>query len=475
MRFVGRQSYLRWLDEEFERVDSSGGRFLALRGRRQVGKSRLVTEWLSRRDHPHLYYQALDKPVEQELASFATAVSRSSLGSLPTVAASGAVWPSWEAALDAVADAGGGGPLGAGPGVVVIDELPYLIENDDSFEATLQAAWDHRLQHTGILLIVVGSDLSMMDAITSYGRPLYQRIDVQRQIRPLNVAEVGALLEVDPTTAFDTYLMIGGFPKVVASRAEHPDIQSFLETAMEDEAHPLVFTGQQTLMAEFPPHLSPRDILEAIGAGERSFGKIRTRAGVSQRTLAKGLRQLQHKRVISSDDPCCARDIGNRSRYTVVDPYLRFWLRFLADRIPDISRSRGDLVAADIGAAWQSYAGRAIEPLVRDAIERLLPDSRFGGARYLGSYWSRGNRVEVDLTGTTDAGGNDRIEFAGSIKWRERKPFDMTDAAELRELAPEVPGWDTTTRHVGVSRTGFTEEVDLDVALTPDDLIGAWR
>jgi uncharacterized protein len=474
MRFVGRQGYFRWLDEQFNQVSGSQGRFLALRGRRQVGKSRLLTEWLSRRGHRSLYYQALGRPVEQELASFAGTVARSTMGALAEVAATGAAWPTWEAALDAVARGGAGGPLGDGPAVVVLDELPYLVENDPGFEGTLQAAWDNKLQHAGIMLVVVGSDLAMMEALTTYGRPLYQRA-IPKLVEPLNPAEVADLLAVDATEALDTYLMTGGFPKVVAARSEHANRKAFLAAATADEAHPLVFTGAQTLDAEFPPQHSPRAVLEAFGAGERAFTTIRTRAAVSERTLVTALDQLVAKQVIAREDPLSARRITNRTRYTVADPYLRFWLRFLATRGADIARGRGDLVAADIDSAWQDYTGKAIEAVVRTALERLLPDPRFGAARYLGSYWTRDHQTEVDLVGTEKGDDNPRVEFAGSVKWRVRKYFDAADAAELETLAPQVPGWETTSLTVGVSRTGFTKDVHVDIQLDPENLLTAWR
>lgn len=475
MKFVGRVNEFSWLDRELAKVDDGQGRFVALRGRRQVGKSRLLTEWLRRKDCPTLYYQALDKPAEQELASFTSAVARSNLRTLPSIASTGAVWPTWASAFEALAVAAAPGGAPSAPMVVVFDEFPYLTANDPSLEATLQAAWDHTLQHLGILLIVVGSDLAMMEALATYGRPLYQRIDVQRQIDPLNVAEVGDLLAVDPKAAFDTYLMTGGFPKVVAARAEHGTDKKFLRAAVEDEAHPLIFTGEQMLNVEFPPTLSPRAVLEAIGAGERTFGKIQSRADVSERTLSTALDQLEAKRVISAEDPLSTRRITNRTRYTVADPYLRFWLRFLADRTGDVSRGRGDMVAADIDAAWQDYAGVAVEPLVRAALERLLPEERFGAARHAGAYWTRDHTVQVDLVGTKERAKADRVEFTGSIKWRSRRLFGTDDVASLEAVAGKVPGWDRSTLRVGVSRTGFTKNIDLDVTVGPDDLIEAWR
>lgn len=503
MRFVGRQRELAWLDAELERVRATGGRLVALRGRRQVGKSRLVTEWLARQQRPFIYYQALNRPVVQELEAFAVAVGRSNLGAVAATMQTGVRWTGWEQAFEALALAAdtaagtgaaagtGGAPAdhtGAeaattgtdrtGPIVVVLDELPYLTRNDPSLEATLQAVWDHRLQYTDILLIVIGSDLNLMAALGTYDRPLYQRIDVQRQIQPLDVAAVAELLGTDPVDSIDTALVTGGFPKVVAARAEHPSTASFLTAAVQDEAHPLIYTGEQMLAAEFPPDVNARAVLSAIGSGARSWSAIASRSGITARSLQLSLEQLLHKGVISADDPTAAGGpIRKRTRYRVADPYLRFWLRFIADRVPDIARGRGDLVLDDLRAGWQSYAGPAVEPLVHDTIARLLPDPRFGEATDVGAFWTRDHRVEVDLVGTGPGSASRPVAFVGSVKWREVQPFGRDDLHALRSTASELPGWDpTTTRLVGVSRTGFDPAVaaELDVAWGPEQLLAAW-
>ncbi|HYM54882.1 MAG TPA: hypothetical protein VES97_05930, partial [Solirubrobacteraceae bacterium] len=118
----------------------------------------------------------------------------------------------------------------------------------------------------------------------------------------------------------------------------------------------------------------------------------------------------------------------------------------------------------------------AIEPLVRRSVERLLVDpnldSRLDGARYVGSYWTRNNEVEVDLVGA-DTRTPARVAFIGSIKWRTRTPFRRTDARELAEHRAQVPGAGAA-KLVGVSRSGF-EDVELDARFGPEELVEAWR
>src|SRR5215218_5509246 len=57
--FVGREQYLEVLEGELERVRGTGeGRFVSMRGRRRVGKSRLVEEFLRRQEVPHVFFTA---------------------------------------------------------------------------------------------------------------------------------------------------------------------------------------------------------------------------------------------------------------------------------------------------------------------------------------------------------------------------------------------------------------------------------
>jgi len=57
--------------------------------------------------------------------------------------------------------------------VVIIDEFPFLIEEDDSLPSRLQRVWDMELQDTEMTLILVGSSISVMeDKVLSGSAPI---------------------------------------------------------------------------------------------------------------------------------------------------------------------------------------------------------------------------------------------------------------------------------------------------------------
>jgi hypothetical protein len=97
----------------------------------------------------------------------------------------------------------------------------------------------------------------------------------------------------------------------------------------------------------------------------------------------------------------------------VADTDLRFWLAFLGPHVAEIERARGDLVLHRIGAAWASWRGRAVEPVVREGLRRLREDRLPGGTGAVGGYWTRTNDPEIDLVGADREPVAHRITFVG--------------------------------------------------------------
>jgi AAA+ ATPase superfamily predicted ATPase len=467
--FIGRTADLARLAAHLDRVRTTGqGTFLSVRGRRQVGKSRLIEEFLARSGVASVFFVASRQRDDEELAAFRAAVAASS-----TAAASMAAEEDiggWEAALTLLASEA----TTAGPIVIVLDELPYLIASNPAIEAILQKVWDRVLERRPVLVIAIGSDISTMEMLTGYGRPLYGRVTEMR-VEPLTPAEVADMLSLDPVSALDAYVVLGGFPRLAARWAAGESVDAFLARELADSESPLVVLGERAIAGEFPDRLAALQVAHAIGAGERAFTAIQVRAGVAGRSLTIALKALEDdKRIVRRSVPYSAEVRPKLARYTIADPYLRFWLRFLADQLPLLQRGRSDVVLERVRTAWPSYRGKAIEPVVQSAIERLLPDDRFGDARFVGGFWNRDGTVEVDLVGGRDTPTTASVAFVGSIKWLERQPFGRHDLAALIVHRLAVPGASPGSLLVGVSRSGF--DVDgLDVRLGPTEIVDAFR
>ena len=473
--FVGRRGYMATLEAELDRMRQTGrGCLVSMRGRRRVGKSRLVDEFLrrgARPPMPYVFFTASRQPLVRELKLFEQDIARSELPAADVVRSGGITFESWDGALTLLATTAGGTPQ-----VIVIDEFPYLVEQEPSLEATLQKVWDRYLREAPVLLVLIGSDISMMSALTEYDRPLYGRPTLEVVVEPFGPHETAEMLDLTAADAIDAQLVLGGFPQITQEWRPGMGMWDFLEEQLSNPTSPLIVGGERILSAEFPEEVRARQVLETIGSGERTFTTIQRRAGIHETTLQRALAVLVgQKRMVSAERPLSSRP-SRETHYVVADSYLRFWLRFVGPHIPEIERGRGDLAVARIREGWSAYRGRAVEPLVRESVFRMLPDERFGDAQYVGGYWTRKGDVEVDLVGAEEKVRPKRVAFVGSIKWRERTPFDGRDLGRIAAQRDDVPGTDEDTVLVGVSREGFDQQGrGLDAALVPEDLLEAWK
>lgn len=467
--FVGRAEQLRLLDHQLGEVRAGGerpGRALLLRGRRRVGKSRLVEEFLERSGVPHVFFTASQQPPARELQLFGEEAAASSL---PGASLFRDVTPgSWEAALGLAASAL---PVD-GPAVVVIDELPYLAADEPGLEGTLQKVFDRVLCRRQVLLIGIGSDLAMMEALNDHGRPFHQRA-TELVVPPLSPAEVRELLDLEPAEAFDAHLVTGGLPLVCEEWRSGSTLWGHLEEVLSRPTSALLVSGERSLAAEFPADVQARRVLSTIGAGERTFTAIGQKAGGLQATsLKRSLDLLGEKRVVAADVPLSTKP-SRETRYRVSDPHLRFWLAFVGPHLAEVERGRGDRVLERIRASWTSWRGRAVEPLVRESLARLGPEQLGGAGGVVGGYWTRSNDVEVDLVVADRAPVAEEVTAVGSVKWLEREPFGARDLASLLRHRDRVPGASVDTPLLVVSRSGC--DVSGVTAIGPEQLLDAWR
>ncbi|MGW0482917.1 ATP-binding protein [Nonomuraea sp. NPDC003214] len=473
--FTGRAHDLRILDDQLRGVAEgrhpTRGRALIMSGRRRVGKSRLVQEFCDRSKLPYVIFQATrGRAPAAERRDF---VEAAVCAGLPGAALVQGVEPAdWNGALRALATAAADSPC-----IVVLDEVPWLIEQDHEFEGALQTIWDRFLSDKPILLILVGSDLTMMEALQEYGRPFFGRA-AGMTIRPLSLADVAEMTGLPAADAVDALLITGGFPEIVQSWEPGLSRLDFLRRSLDSPLSPLLAAGQLSLLGEFPAGTHVRAVLEVIGAGERTFGKIAEKAGnnaaLPSGTLAPILKTLVEKRVVAAEVPLSTKPEDKNKRYRVADHYLRFWLSFLQKAVVDSERGRPDVALRRIERSWTAWRGRAVEPIIRESLARALPNDRWPDTEEVGGWWNRQNNPEIDLVGADRAPVAKNIHFVGSIKWLEQRRFDRHDYDELTRGAASVPGVTGRTAWVAVSRSGFEPGLPVE-QWGPDDLLAAWQ
>lgn len=476
--FVGRTRELAALTAQLDVVRAGQradrGVAVLVRGRRRIGKSRLAEEFVRRTGVPAVHFQAAKgAPPAAELAELVRAISTSTL---PDAALAAGQTPTTLTAALALLHAALPDDT---PAVVVIDEAPWLLAGIAGGAGELQRVWDARLSRKPVLLLLVGSDLAMMEELTAPDQPFHGRA-TEMVIDALTPADVAGMTgtpdtEAGAMDAFDAYLVTGGQPLVAQEWAHGMDMREFLEQSFASSTSALVVSGTRVLDGEFPEASLARQVLTAIGgAGERTFTGIQRSSAeaLNASTLTAALRTLATKRVVAADEPLSTRAAAKDKRWRVADPALRFWLAFVEPAMAEVDRGRPDLALARVDAGYASWRGRAIEPVVRASLERLLPDEQWPSVARVGGWWPRSNTPELDLVGA-DRSPARQIGFVGTIKWRPT-PLTGREAQALAADAVHVPGATAGTPLVAVCPGGAAQGVTVQHVWTATDLLAAW-
>lgn len=470
--FVGRTRELAMLDDQLGvvrhgRRDSSGVAVL-LRGRRRIGKSRLAEVFAERSGLPYVVFQAARASTpERAYADLAAAVAASSLPNASI--AQGQEPRSLTAALALLAAA-----LPADqPSVVVLDELPWLLDVVPGGAGELQRVWDQQLSRRPVLLLLLGSDLAMMEQLTKPDQPFHGR-GTEMVLQALTPGDIASMTGLRGMDAFDAYLITGGQPQIAETWRKGESRTSFLERSFSTSLSALVASGSRVLDGELPEGVQARTVLTAIGGyGERTFSGIQQAAGgLLPTSLSRALDLLTTKRIVAVDQPLSTK-AQKEPRYRIDDPALRFWLPFVEPALPEVDRGRGDLALArvdeDVFGPWR---GRAIEAVVRASLWRALAGTRWADVREIGGWWPRTNRPEIDLVGA-DLRPARELAFVGTIKWRPR-PVTAADVRKLAVDAAAIPGFQPSTPLVAVCPGGVEADAGVAQAWTADDLLDAW-
>ena len=134
MDFIGREREMEVLQYQYESVEHP---FVIIKGRRRVGKSRLITEFC--KDKDTLYFQADKEDAKAILMSFCEKLS-DKFGT-PTVK-----MESWTAAMKLYLRLSGPNRK-----ILVIDEFQYIVKSDRNAEKEFQSIWDQILSWSSVL------------------------------------------------------------------------------------------------------------------------------------------------------------------------------------------------------------------------------------------------------------------------------------------------------------------------------------
>jgi len=425
--FIDRREELSVLNERYAR---KGAEFIILYGRRRIGKSELIEHFLkttrgirflAREESRHLQL----KKISRDCAEFFhdDFLQRSPFGD----------WDSFFAYL-------------AGKTkerqVIAIDEFPYLVREDPSLPSIIQEYWDTRLKDSGIVLILSGSSISMMEEYTmQHSSPLFGRRTGQILLHGFRFADVLDYIG-NFTQAVEYYSVFGGTPAyIMAIDKEQGVFENITRKILSADAS-LFKDVEFVLRMELNEPRYYFSILLSIAKGNNRIGLIMNDTGLDKGLITKYLSILIDLQLVERKIPVTENRRSRKGLYRLSDNLFTFWFRFVHPNVERIERDEGDLVLqTDIQPQFAQYIGKAFESMVEDLFcefnrEGLLP-FRFDT---IGNWWDKGE--EIDLVALQKDGSS--ILFC-ECKWQERVNAEKL-LVHLKEKAAAVQWMDKTRK-----------------------------
>jgi len=386
--FVDREEERRILDEEWQKV---GGRMIILYGRRRIGKTRLLTEFVQGKQGILSFSEdvASSIQIKQFQAECAAFFNDDFLASLRI--------ETWDQIFTYLAQK----PLQK-RAYLVIDEFTYLIKNDPSILSALQKAWDTALSGSNWCILLCGSMLGLMsDLALSATSPLYGRRTRDMLLEALPFVHAKKSLDQPFPDALRTYLTIGGIPEYLLKAADYTSFSEFVEREFFSRFGYFYREPYFILSQEFRELKTYQSILNAIAEGNTAPGAIAQFCGMDARRIYPYLEGMTRLGIVERELPILVDT--RHGVYQVKDTIFDFWYSFV---FPNREAIETDAFHPS-APAMDRYFGKRFEGFVRrEFVRKILPGSR------VGRWWWKGE--EIDVVAVDDQEGG--IVF-GECKW----------------------------------------------------------
>ncbi|MCR5690488.1 MAG: ATP-binding protein [Clostridiales bacterium] len=319
MRFIGREQELSLLREAFDNDRYEG---VLVYGRRRVGKTEMLKEALNRSGLTSVYYEC--KKVSEELNTLGISEVIARVFGIPVP-----LFDSFEKAVDFIFEKAKTEKI-----VFVIDEYPYLKEKLPGCDSILQSVIDRHINGSVIKLVLCGSYVGTMKELVSESNPLYGRLSLKFNIRPLDYYDCAGFYpsfsDEDKVRLFSVF---GGMPYYNQFIDETKTVKENIISLVASSSARLLNEIEQTVSGEISKMANANETFMAIAAGNHTFSDILNKSHVSSSpTLVDVLKKLIDMEIVERVVPINEKN-GKHAVYYIADRLALFYYTYIFRRL----------------------------------------------------------------------------------------------------------------------------------------------
>lgn len=444
--FVNREQEIKILKE---RQKSQRAEFLVVYGRRRVGKTELLRQFM--KDHLHVYFLADRQSELEQLRNFSAALGQHFADSVIIEQP----LRSWDLAFRYF----GQKLSGQSKLILILDEFPYLVEANTALPSIIQKYWDSEWQKRKLFLILCGSSVSFMEReLLSYKNPLYGRITGQLHLEPFKFSQTAQFFpRLDRYRLFDIYSVFGGMPAYLCQVDPAADIYTNIaEQVLRKDK--ILFNEVHLVLRE--QLREPRTyfyILRAIAFGRTQLNEIVQYTGLDRALVAKYLDVLIELGLVERCVPVTEKnpERSRKGRYRIRDNFFRFWFRFVYPHLGLIEAGQTNHVLRVIRRDLGTFQGLIFEEISR---ELLWEESASGGLpltlERLGVWWNA--EEELDLVGFNE---DEKTMLIGECKSGKISKWNFDKLVKASNKLVALTGA-KKVYYVLLSKSGFALELE---------------
>lgn len=328
--FYGREAERKKLNTMFH---SDGQKISLIYGRRRIGKSELIKQVLKGTDLKSIYYECKQTTEQNNVDSLSELIGEAFNFPKPA-------FENIENLLRFLFKSSEQKPL-----ILVLDEYSYLRENVKGLDSILQSVIDSYKDTSKIKLIICGSYVDTMKALLAKQNPLYGRIDLTINLKPMDYYDSALFYsdfsDEDKVRLFSVF---GGIPYYNRLIDAQKSVRENIIDLIASPGARLENEVSMYLNSEISKITNANEVFEALAKGFSRYKDLLNQSNVSSGpALVDILDKLIRMDVVAKEAPINDENNRKKSGYFISDNLSLFYYKYIFRNI-----SRMNLMDSDI-------------------------------------------------------------------------------------------------------------------------------
>lgn len=462
--FIGRERELASLKEFY---DKDGIGMTVIYGRRRIGKSTLIAEFV--KDKKTIFYTATKVGKTRNLELFSRQVVDLFMPGMENIS-----FGTLEAVFDFIDK-----NIGDEKIVLVIDELPYWAEKDEALLSVLQKYIDTVWNDKNLKIILCGSALSFMEKkVLSEKSPLFGRRNSQIKLEAFNYLDAAKFVpNYSNEDKAICYGITGGVAKYLSMIDSNKSIDENIVRLFFRTDGYLYDETRNLLTQEFSDISLVNNIVEQIASGENALNIIAAKIGEKAQTVLYSLEKLRNVGLIEKKK--CITDEKNKKKtqYVLKDYMFKFWYEFIPKATSVIEMGQGEIYYTKVvKPVLHSFMGSIFEEMCRYYTLMKGITGEYGSfITSVGTWWGvenitekdgevRAQSADIDVVALSEV---DKKAVVGECKFKNEK-IDKGIYDTLIRRSKLISAKYKVSKYIFFSLSGYTDWYD---SLADEDVL----